>query len=403
MKENMISIIVPIYNVRSYLEQCIESIIHQTYKELEIILVDDGSTDGCSEICDHYKALDDRIVVIHKENGGLVSARKTGIIAATGAYIAYVDGDDWIEPDMYETLYKKMVEEDVDVVLTGRYEDTGNYSRKVICELFAGRYNKCSMEEQVYSRMLVGGDFFTWGIFPSVWGNLYKKKDILQFQLRVENEITMGEDAAVVYPLLLSVRSIYVLDECFYHYRQSANSMVKQKGESDLERKRFRILYNAVSREFSNGYNTDNLQWQWRQYMLFLMLARADGLYDGFDELDYLYPFPDIKRGTKIILYGASTYGQRLYDYLRETSFCQVQLWADRNFVELRKFGLNVSSPDEIANQEFDYIVIAVSYAKTIKSIKKELCKVVDEAKIKSIDVETVVSETSMKAFGLTE
>ena len=105
----MISVIVPIYNVEAYLPQCIESILHQTYTDLEIILIDDGSKDGCAGICEEYRQRDSRIVVIHKENGGLVSARKAGLKAAAGAYIAYVDGDDWIEPNMYECMYHIMI------------------------------------------------------------------------------------------------------------------------------------------------------------------------------------------------------------------------------------------------------------------------------------------------------
>ena len=102
---NEISIIVPIYNVAEYLEECIQSILVQRMNSIEIILVDDGSTDGCAELCDFYAEKDRRIIVIHKENGGLVSARKEGLKRATGKYIAYVDGDDWIETDMYECRY----------------------------------------------------------------------------------------------------------------------------------------------------------------------------------------------------------------------------------------------------------------------------------------------------------
>ena len=102
--DDLISVIVPIYRVEAYLEQCIQSIRNQTYKNLEIILVDDGSDDQCPQICDRYARVDERIKVVHKVNGGLDSARKAGIIAASGKYIGYVDGDDWIEPEMYEQL-----------------------------------------------------------------------------------------------------------------------------------------------------------------------------------------------------------------------------------------------------------------------------------------------------------
>lgn len=100
----LISIIVPVYKVEKYLDKCVESIVEQTYKNLEIILVDDGSPDNCSAMCDEWAQKDSRIKVIHKENGGLSSARNAGLDACTGDYIGFVDSDDWIEPDMYEYL-----------------------------------------------------------------------------------------------------------------------------------------------------------------------------------------------------------------------------------------------------------------------------------------------------------
>lgn len=101
----LISVVVPVYNVKPYLEKCIDSILHQTYQDLEVLLVDDGATDGSGEICDRYASADARIRVIHKENGGSSSARNRGIEEASGAYIGFVDADDYIAPDMYETLY----------------------------------------------------------------------------------------------------------------------------------------------------------------------------------------------------------------------------------------------------------------------------------------------------------
>ena len=104
-----ISVVIPIYNVEKYIERCIDSVLNQTYMNLEIILVDDGSPDRCGEICDNYAQIDKRIRVIHKENGGLSSARNAGLRIATGDYISFVDSDDWIEPHMYETLLKNAI------------------------------------------------------------------------------------------------------------------------------------------------------------------------------------------------------------------------------------------------------------------------------------------------------
>ena len=123
MTNELISIIVPVYGEEDYIGQGIESLCAQTYKNIEIILVDDGSPDGSGDICDRYAAKDKRIKVIHKPNGGLVSARKAGMRAASGSVIGYMDGDDWVEPQMYETLYSTMLKSGADIVAPGYTED----------------------------------------------------------------------------------------------------------------------------------------------------------------------------------------------------------------------------------------------------------------------------------------
>ena len=128
-----ISVIVPVYNIEGYLGKCIDSIIAQTYKDLEIILVDDGSSDHCGAICDEYAKKDNRIKVIHKPNGGLSDARNHGIEAATGRYLGFVDGDDWIEEDMYEHIAANIEKYSPDCVITQFYysypdkEEKSNY------------------------------------------------------------------------------------------------------------------------------------------------------------------------------------------------------------------------------------------------------------------------------------
>ena len=116
MQNDLISVIVPVYNIEQYVGICIESLIKQTYTDLEIIVVDDGSTDRSSALCDLYANKDKRIKVIHKQNGGLVSARKVGVAIANGKYIGYVDGDDWVEPDYYEMMYRSAVKADADTL-----------------------------------------------------------------------------------------------------------------------------------------------------------------------------------------------------------------------------------------------------------------------------------------------
>ena len=159
MTNDLISIIVPIYMIDSYVGICIESIIKQTYKNIDIILVDDGSKDRCSEICDLYAGKDNRITVIHKKNGGLVSARKAGIRVAKGKYVTYVDGDDWIETDYIESLHKEAVENGADIVCAGYTRDLFFKSFKIYNDTKQGFYSENSLKK-LYDNMISCDDFF---------------------------------------------------------------------------------------------------------------------------------------------------------------------------------------------------------------------------------------------------
>ncbi len=399
----MISIIVPIYNVSAYLSACIESIQCQSFQDIEIFLVDDGSTDGCFEICEEYKQQDSRIRVIHKANGGLVSARKAGIRAASGDYIAFVDGDDWIEPDMYERMYKVITEQDVDIVMCSRYEDVGNTCKKVYHGIPEGRYGKEEMLYSVYPRMIAKGDFFEYGILPVVWDKLFRRECLEEYQLAVDERIVMGEDAACVYPCILNADSIYVMHQCLYHYRQSTSSIIKQIPDRALERNQFYILWKTVYENLGQYVSIYDLRQQWEKFILFLMLPRADGLYEGFDELSYLFPFPKVKKGSRIILYGAGTYGQRLHRYLEKTRFCQVSAWVDQNYIQYQSMNLQVESPEVIPEKEYNAIVVAIVFGRPRNALYRELVQKYPKEKINMPDEGLIFSPESRKAFGLTD
>lgn len=403
-KQNLVSVIVPIYNAAKYLSQCLDSITNQTYKEIELILIDDGSTDGCYEICERYKQQDKRIRVLHKKNEGLVCARKTGFKMAQGEFLTFIDADDWIEPDMLEQFYKSITEQNVDVVITsGRFEDTGAISRRTFQGVESGKYNKIDLLHRVYPRMIVNQNFFEWGVFPGVCDKMFRRERLEPYLMDVDERIMMGEDAACVYPCLLNVDSIYIIGKCLYHYRQSLTSMVRQKNQANLERKRFSVLYHSVMKFFEKNRNIYDLTEQWKLYVLFLMTPRADTLYYGMDKLDYLFPFPKVQRGSRIILYGMGTYGQRLYHFLKETEFCQVVLLVDKNYLELRKQGFPVEAVEKIEECEYDAIVIASSFANTRRKIYEDLTARFIKEKVHVMDEELIKSEETLKAFGLYE
>lgn len=226
-KNTGISIIVPIYNVEQYLIQCIESILEQSLSNIEIILVDDGSKDNSGNICDEYARRDSRIRVIHKENGGLVSARKAGLELATGDYIAYVDGDDFIESNMYEVMYAKAVQENADIVIVGYLADNGQKLSQKKNVIASGVYKGDDMQE-LYSKMLYSGKFYVPGIIPAVWNKLFKKEVLYDCQMNVPNEIQMGEDVACTYRSIMNAKVVMIDNDFYpYHYRYVPNSMSK--------------------------------------------------------------------------------------------------------------------------------------------------------------------------------
>lgn len=399
----MISIIVPVYNTARYLHQCLDSILSQTIKDIEVICVDDGSTDESPDICDDYADRGGRVRVIHKENGGLVSARKAGLAVASGEYIGYVDSDDWVEPEMYERFLTVLVKEQADIAMCGRIEDIGDTGRWVRHGFPAGRYDKQSLIEKIYPGMIVNGAFFEWGIFPGVWDKLFRREALESFQMAVDERLTMGEDAVCTYPALLHAESICILDECLYHYRQNPASMVRQKADVKTERQKFHLLYQTGLRELKRGKNIYDLTEQWKEYLLFLMIPRADALLEGMEKLDYLFPFSEVKRGSDIILYGMGIYGQRLYRFLKESGFCHVAACADRNYEELNRQGLCVISPEEIADCGCDVIVVANSFAGVRREIERELSERYPKKKIYVMDEDLVKSEEIAVRFELME
>lgn len=399
--DTLISVIIPVYNVEKYLECCLKSVVNQTYPFIEIILVDDGSIDSSGRICDNFAKKDERLRVIHKENGGPVSARNTGLRAARGKYICYVDSDDWMEPDMLERLFKTMLEENTDIVMCGYYEATGSQSKPVYHGLTPGRYDKEALIKNVYPNMMVNKRFFEWGIIPGLVAKLFKRKAIEQCQLEEDERIKMGDDAACVYPALLLSNSIYIMKECLYHYRQVLTSLVRGNVNPDAEREQYQVMYQYTRDKLLKLCNIYDCVEQWDKYVLFLMFQRADVLYRDLETLDFFFPFPKVKRGKRIVLYGAGTYGQRLHRYLENTEFCKVAGWVDRNYSELNKLGLKVDPPSAIHNLEYDYIVIAITYASSRESAYRDLAANYGSDKVITINEDLILSESSKIAFGL--
>ena len=215
----LISVIVPIYNVEVYLKRCVDSIRNQTYKNLEIILVDDESPDNCGKICDEYAQKDDRIKVIHQKNKGLSGARNAGIEIATGKYIAFVDSDDYIESTMYEILYEDIVKYHAGLSICNRYYEFEDGRR-------VERY-KQSADTKVYSGKDAIIEMNNYSSFDmSAWDKLYKRE--LFNEIRFP-EGKLSEDFFVMFRLLDEADVVTFNPKHLYIYVQRNNSISRNK------------------------------------------------------------------------------------------------------------------------------------------------------------------------------
>jgi len=211
--EPKISVIVPVYKVEPYLRKCLDSIINQTYKNLQIILVDDGSPDNCGRICDEYAAKDKRIAVLHQENKGVSAARNAGLALADGEYLGFVDSDDWIEPDMYAYLLNNLRGYGADIAVCGRLEC---YKKK---KIFKGWQNIKLLNKERAMEKLLQSDTMN----NLLWDKLWRKE---LFAGVTFPEGRTFEDIAVMHRLFAKSNRVVCLPEAKYNYRQWLGGIV---------------------------------------------------------------------------------------------------------------------------------------------------------------------------------
>lgn len=235
----MISVIIPVYNVEPYLRKCLDSIVHQTYRDLEILIIDDGSTDGSGKICDEYAEIDERAKVFHTENKGLSCARNLGLDNATGDWIGFVDSDDWIEPDMYEMLLIRAEEKGADVVECGVFTE---YPKKTEERK---RYNR-EISGMVAVQMLLRNE-----LSNDAWSKLWRRSCFTSIRFP---EKRVYEDVATTYRIFAAASRVCTIANSKYHY-------LIRKGS------------------ISNSHNMQNLAGYWQS-----VKERADFLWNKVDE-----------------------------------------------------------------------------------------------------------------------
>lgn len=224
-----LSVIVPVYNVEDYLHKCVDSIINQTFNDLEIILVNDGSSDTSPQICDHYAKKDIRVKIIHQQNAGVSVARNNGIEAATGDYVTFVDSDDWLEPTMYENMSTiTQLEQSSDIVMCDFTNIKNNSKEEISVSIRKGFYSKLQIIDELYPTLLVTEKL---GRLPivSVWSCLFKRSLLLDNNILFDAKLMYSEDYLFMAEVMICTNSFYYLKGNYlYNYRQYEESRSKK-------------------------------------------------------------------------------------------------------------------------------------------------------------------------------
>ena len=396
-----VSVIIPVYNVEKYLKQCIDSVINQTLKDIEIICIDDGSTDNCPKILDDYAKQDNRIKVIHKPNSGYGHSMNVGIDNATGEYIGIVESDDWILPDMYETLYNKAKEFDLDFIQSDYYMYWGkyNYQKQVHTYTLNEYYNKVFNEESID---------LLWKCPIANWTGLYKRNFLNSNNIRHhESAGASYQDIGFWCQYTSMVKHAMIIGQPFYMYRQdNPASSVKSKQKMMCLLLEYEFVSNILKKKqlysslkICNAYRMlghrdtfyridDSLKKEYAKIIIDdYNKLKSDMSWDKIANKELVLEFLNaleenseafcdniikINENTKlnlentkhIIIYGAGQIGKNLYFKLSSLKYDdKILFFAETNSEDNKKcFGFDIKNAEEIYKyKNTALIIVAVS------------------------------------------
>lgn len=358
MDEMLISVIVPIYNAEKYLKICIDSIINQSYYNIQIILVDDGSEDNCPAICDEYAQLDTRIIVIHKKNQGLVLARKSGLQIATGEYITFVDADDYIDMDTYEKIVNNINYDMPDIIAYDLIEEYSDRTVKKENQFSAGLYKEEQLKEKIYPKMLSTGVFFEYGILPNLVCKFIRNDFAKKAGIEVNGEVRFGEDADATFQYMAKAQSVQIIHYAPYHYCKREGTMV----QASVKKECIKYLQSDLEKTFFEAGIYETMKNQLADYINFVTLLKNP---------QAVLEHTEIFTNTKVALYGAGGFGQAVLKQYSDS----ISLVADSNYIKFNNISSPVISPEELVSRqsEFDKVFITILNINLCEKIRDSL------------------------------
>lgn len=375
----LISIIVSVYNVEKYLSQCIDSILAQTYGNIEIILVDDGSEDNSGKICDEYSLKDDRIKVIHKVNGGPASARKVGLEIAHGAYVGFVDSDDWIDKEMYQHMLEYALENAADIVSSGWVQDAGAKKLLIVDSVEEGLYIRGENYERIIRNLIMSEDGNGGCMIYNLVCRLFKRELIKIALETVDVSLSMGEDAACSVKAFLMAQRVYVTKHSYYHYRLNSESLTHVKNGRLISE--YNEMYNNLRKVIEEHAEYKRLLLPKAAYTITRsILCAMEGQFDWGDNIRVHIDCERVSDelwetlSGRIVLCGAGKWGQRYHDKLQHNAQCTVVAWLDSN-AALYADARGIKPLEYIREIEYDWVVLGVKFPKVAEDIKQMLLK----------------------------
>lgn len=361
----LVSILVPVYNVEDYISECIESIQKQTYRNLQIILIDDGSTDRSGLLCDEYAKQDRRIRVIHQPNNGLVMTRKRGLECAEGIYVGFVDGDDRIAPDMYQSMVNELETSGADFVSSG-YWISG---QKIFADT-KGIIDIPKTEEKIklLKTAVLGANRY---ICPSIWSKLFKTEVIIRSYMQIPKDIQFGEDWINLCICVLESSKVALMDKAYYHYRVRDDSLSHKQTLSRV--KDIFKMYMGIC-EALKSYNCYQALEDCMDFFFWYKgMAYMDEIACYFQMEKYFFKDVNILEGKRIIVYGAGRVGRDYYAQMCRYTDCKVVAWVDSHPERYDYSHIKLYNIDNLDSIEFDLLVIAVKKAGTADEICTQL------------------------------
>lgn len=382
--ENMselLSVIVPVYQTKEYLPICIESILNQNYQNIEIILVDDGSSDGSAELCDDMKKMDKRIKVIHSQNRGLYQARKLGVLNAMGHLITFVDSDDWIEKNIYQDMMWAYDEYKPDIIAYAyRINEFGICSE---CFYSEGYYSKNEIVSKIIPDMIMNYQYGARKLNPSVCCKIFKKEIYKKVTENIKGRITLGEDAMVTYPAMCVAESVYISNRPYYHYRMNEKSSthvfpLERIEEIEMFQKGITELMKLHGSNYDFSLQIDC----YVRHLLEMFIVNRYGIHRTATM--YVFPYRQIDPNSKVQIYGAGEVGKSYYLSLKQTQYAEVIGWYDKSANEMNTYdGQEILAPESIIEKDADKIIIAICDCQAASDISEYLLSLgIDEKKI---------------------